>query len=82
VIQVYATTTTDRNSLVIVLDRAKYGDLKSFYNTLIDKFNVDRKVSTWDYKFNRIDNEHVLNGIESMLPWGVVSAADRMMMVL
>jgi hypothetical protein len=28
IIQVYATTTTDNNSLIIVLDRAKNGDLK------------------------------------------------------
>jgi len=69
VIPVYATTTTDRNSLIIVLDRAKNGDLKSFYNSMLDKHNYHRKT-----KFKWI-------GIASILPWEVISAADRMLLV-
>jgi len=43
VIPVYATTITDKSSLLIVLDRAKNGDLKSFYDRFLDKHNKDRK---------------------------------------
>jgi len=69
VIPVYATTTTDRNSLIIVLDRAKNGDLKSFYNSMLDKHNYHRKTK---FKWH---------GIVSILPWDVLSAADRMLLV-
>ena len=78
VIQVYATTTTDRGSLIIVLERAKNGDLKSFYDSLLDKHNKDRKSVS---KFDPYANKIVSYGIASILPWDVVSAADRILLV-
>jgi len=85
VIPVYATTTTDRDSLVIVLDRAKNGNLKSFFDRLLDQHNKDRKTkSKWDPRSNKMDGEDGKSDrgvIFSILPWGVLSAADRMLLV-
>jgi len=85
VIPVYATTTTDRDSLVIVLDRAKNGNLKSFFDRLLDQHNKDRKTkSKWNAYTNEIDGEDGKSDrgvIFSILPWGVLSAADRMLLV-
>jgi len=82
VIPVYATTTTDRNSLIIVLDRAKNGDLKSFYNRFLDQHNKDRKTKfKWNADNNEIDGDDDDWVIFSILPWGVLSAADRMLLV-
>ena len=75
----FATTTTDNNSLIIVLDRAHNGDLKSFYKALINKHNISRIPSTWSPGDNMIDGHFY--GIQSMLPWRVLSAADRMIQV-
>jgi serine/threonine protein kinase len=71
-------TSTDRNSLVIVLDRAENGDLKSFYGSLID-LTKKGKVFKWHPSHNEIDGKH--GGIESILDWKEVSAADRMLLV-
>jgi hypothetical protein len=79
VIQVYAKTTTDRNSMIIVMDRAINGDLKAFYKAMIEKHNKDRKKdSRWSPYFNTIGGKY---GIVSILPWTVISAADRMLLV-
>lgn len=80
VIQVYATGTTDENSMLIVLDCAKNGDLYSFYDKSIDSINFDRCefFCWWDPLTNNIDTN---GGIASMLPWWMISAADRMLMV-
>ena len=79
VIQVYATTHSDKNSIIIVLERAKYGDLKSYYDKLINEHNKDRKKdSMWDPITNEIN---VNQGIVSILPWDVLNSADRMLMV-
>ena len=79
VIQVYATTTTDLGSLIIVLDRAKNGDLKSFYDNLLDKHNKGRKNVT---KLDPHSNKIVVSyGIASILPWDVVSADYRILLV-
>jgi len=61
-----------------VLDRAYNGDLKSFYKALINKHNIGRIPSTWDPSTNRIDRGY---GVKSILPWRVLSAADRMLLV-
>jgi serine/threonine protein kinase len=78
VIQVYATTTTDNNSLIIVLDNAKNGDLRSFYEAKIEQYGKGlNKNKKWDPKSNKIG----FQGIPSILPWEVINAADRMLMV-
>jgi len=80
VIQVYATTTTDNNSLVIVLDRAKFGDLMSYYEGIIQSKQDPKKVSTWNPVWTKIDNEN-FEGIASILPWSVIDASERMFLV-
>jgi hypothetical protein len=66
--------------LLIVLDRAKNGDLKSYYNALLDEHNKDRsRLWEWNPTYNEIDGKD--RGIPSILPWVVLSAADRMLLV-
>jgi serine/threonine protein kinase len=79
VIQVYATTTTDNNSLVIVLDRAKFGDLMSYYEGIIQSKQDPKKVSTWHPHSDVIDA--IWGGIASILPWSVIDASERMFLV-
>ena len=79
VIQVYATTTTDNNSLVIVLDRAKFGDLMSYYEGIIQTKQDPKKVSKWSPSYNKIDGFR--GGISSILPWSVIDASERMFLV-
>jgi len=43
IIQVYATTMTDKNNQLIVMERAKNGNLEEYYGAFLDKFNKDRK---------------------------------------
>ena len=89
VIQVYATTTTDRNSLIIVLERAKHGDLKSYFKTIIDNHNLSRMRKWYWNPVNNKNNDKVKDryrdfeyiGIVSILPWGEVNAGDRMLFV-
>jgi serine/threonine protein kinase len=52
--------------------------LRSFYEAKIEKHNNSRnKNSKWDPKSNKIG----FRGIPSILPWEVINAADRMLMV-
>jgi len=78
VIQVYATTTTDNNSLVIVLDRAKFGDLMSYYEGIIQSKQDPKKVEKWWPDVNIIHDDY---GIASILPWSVIDASERMFLV-
>jgi hypothetical protein len=79
VIQVYAKTISDRNSLIIVLERAKYGDLDSYYSKLIDKTNRDREtLYRFDPYSGKIDQDI---GIASHLSWRIVSVAMRLLLV-
>jgi len=62
-----------------VLDRAENGDLKSYFNNLICKHNFIRRDSKWDLFYNVIDGKD--GGVVSVLPWDIVNAVDRIMMV-
>jgi len=62
-----------------VLDRAHNGDLKSYYKALINKHNIARVPSTWYPTNNEIDG--LYTGVTSILPWRVLSAAERMLLV-
>jgi len=79
IVQVYAQTTSDKGSRILVIQRAKNGDLKAFYEKKIDSNNKGRtKVFKWNPENNQING---LLGIESILDWNVLSASDRMILV-
>ena len=83
IIQVYATTTTDKNSLVIVLDRAKFGDLTSYYEGIIQKKENPKSTEKWNTEFNTIHDTTKAGGygLESILPWSVIGPEQRMIYV-
>ena len=83
IIQVYATTTTDKNSLVIVLDRAKFGDLTSYYEGIIQKKENPKSTEKWNPAFDKIHDTAKLDGygLESILPWSVIGPEQRMIYV-
>jgi serine/threonine protein kinase len=78
VIQVYATTTTDENSLIIVLDRAKFGDLKNYYEGIIKNKKDPESKEKWDPILNSLTSAY---GFASILPWSVIGPEQRMLFV-
>ena len=85
IIQVYATTTTDKNSLVIVLDRAKFGDLTSYYEGIIQKKENPNSYEKWNPAFDKIYKNTIKQGgnygLASILPWSVIGPEQRMIYV-
>jgi hypothetical protein len=70
---------SDKNNRILVFDRSKNGDLKTFYSRKIDMKNKDRtKVFRWHPHTNKIDGGE---GIESVLDWKVQGADERMLNV-
>jgi hypothetical protein len=85
VIQVYALTTTSEGNYILALARAKHGDLFQYYEKIINKYNKERrKKFIWNPTFNLHDykgSKDQIPGIESILPWKVISAGTRLLYV-
>jgi hypothetical protein len=78
---VYATTTTDKNSLVIVLERAKFRDLKSYYEGIIKNKKNPESIEKWNPGTLSQNYLNGYYGFTSILPWSVVGAEQRMIYV-
>ena len=74
-------TLTDDGSIAIVIEKAANGDLRSFYNRLIEETRPQYEGQDnfyWDYKYD-FNAEKNPAYAESPLSWEVFSPADRML---